>query len=495
MGQDSGAIQCNRNAIRMDVSGEGKDLVCTYTKDVHKKKSKRWLDGKLRVRAARRGQLCDEEGHVLAEDSIPVIVDLEKGGGEAFLMNQAYLVQLDEVLLGSSPEPKTSHRHLVGGLLGRATLSMGGVNEGGVEGKGPRGFVRAIHVKNEMQDSKQLGKAARQACGRNTSCISHVPNKAKLTPGEDENGDKGSAVCQDGDGGWRMGKKRRTTADLIDILGLDRLQEEEKVPGASREGTTGKETLSKHSTEEIGIQDAMEVPLKALNGGKWKKEHGAYKPLKILGKQGEVALDGNGKEQAPVHDALRCPGPNECISPARKKRIPESFDSQKEYFWVMRCAMYEELGLKLIDSVFKGFYKALDSCSKLNEVLEVQRLAKSVKIPYHGQCQLTVYKNNRNRFGANNRSRKKKNQELDCDGCHDDGQQRKEEKAFLILGASRMKSNGYHKNDVWILSNVPYFLYERQGFVSSTVSTKPWACLVRSLWHGPNQDGKCVLKQ
>jgi hypothetical protein len=177
------------------------------------------------------------------------------------------------------------------------------------------------------------------------------------------------------------------------------------------------------------------------------------------------------------------------MNPARRIRISDSFNSQKEYFWVMRSAMYEELGLKLIDSVFKAFYKALDSCAKLNEVLEVEKIAKSIKIPYHSQCQLKIYKNNRNLFGNNNRSRKKKNDDLDCDH---DGQQRKQEKAFLILGASKMKSNGYHKNDVWVLSNVPYFLYQRQGFVSSTVSTKPWACLVRSLWHGPNQDGKCV---
>eukprot|EP00890_Picochlorum_soloecismus_P000564 jgi/Picsp_1/1508/NSC_04986-R1_prematurely terminated mrna decay factor-like len=483
----------------MDVSGEGKYLVCTYTKDVHKKKSKRWLDGKLRVQATRRGQLCDEEGHVLTEDSIPVIVDLEKGGGDAFVMSQAYLVQLDEVVLhGSSPEVQTNHhRHLVGGILGRAALSMG-VKDKYVDGTGSRGFVRATHVKNEMQDNEPLGgNSVRQACGRNTSSVSHDCEKRenKVKPGlaEGENEREGKACGQDGNGGWRVGKKRRTTAQLIDILGLGGLQDgkEEGPAAGTGGGTTGEEKhelLSKYSTQEIGIQDAMEAPLKTLNGGKWNKEYGAYKPVKIMGKQSEVAFHGVGKVQSPVHDMIGCPGPNECMNPARRKLIPDSFNSQKEYFWVMRCAMYEELGLKLIDSVFKAFYKALDSCAKLNEVLEVQKIAKSVKVPYHGQCQLKIYKNNRNQSVNNNRSRKNKND--DCDDYCDDGQQKKEEKAFLILGASRMKSNGYHKNDVWILSNVPYFLYVRQGFVSSTVSTKPWACLVRSLWHGPNQDGK-----
>ena len=478
----------------MEVSGEGKYLVCTYTKDVHKKKSKRWLDGNLRVQA-RRGQLCDEEGNVLIEDVIPATVDVEKGGGEAFVMSQAYLVQLDEVMLsGSSQEVNANPRHLVGGILGRRALPIGAtdkVDKLSMAGKESKGFVRAIHVRGEMQDnSKQLGK---QACGRNASHVSRK-NHEKVRPDLEETNEIKMRSTSQGNGsdGWRMGKRRRTTAELIDILGLGGCQDEEQGHDAKQVGTTEEETqklLSKHGTEETRIQDAAKDPLKTLNGGKWNKEHGAYKPVKILGKQNEVASHGKGN----VNSMIRCPGPNDCMNPARKTRIPDSFTSQKEYFWVMRSAMYEELGLKLIDSIFKAFYKALDSCAKPNDVLEIDKLAKSIKIPYHGQCQLKIYKNNRNRYGNNNRSRKSKNDDLDGDDYHDDdGQQRKEEKAFLVLGASRMKSNRYHKNDVWVLSNVPYFMYERQGFVSSTVSTKPWACLVRSLWHGPNQDGKCV---
>lgn len=48
----------------------------------------------------------------------------------------------------------------------------------------------------------------------------------------------------------------------------------------------------------------------------------------------------------------------------------------------------------------------------------------------------------------------------------------------------------HRKDDLWIISNSPDF---RSGFAPGQVgdrSRAPWCAVVRSLWHGPNQDGK-----
>lgn len=46
------------------------------------------------------------------------------------------------------------------------------------------------------------------------------------------------------------------------------------------------------------------------------------------------------------------------------------------------------------------------------------------------------------------------------------------------------------KDDLWVISSTPDF---RSGFAPGQVgdrSRAPWCAVVRSLWHGPNQDGK-----
>lgn len=46
------------------------------------------------------------------------------------------------------------------------------------------------------------------------------------------------------------------------------------------------------------------------------------------------------------------------------------------------------------------------------------------------------------------------------------------------------------KDDLWVLSSTPDF---RSGFAPGQPgdrSRAPWLAVARSLWHGPNQDGK-----
>lgn len=46
------------------------------------------------------------------------------------------------------------------------------------------------------------------------------------------------------------------------------------------------------------------------------------------------------------------------------------------------------------------------------------------------------------------------------------------------------------KDDLWVVSNTPQF---QSGYPPGQVGDRaraPWVAIARSLWHGPNQDGK-----
>lgn len=45
------------------------------------------------------------------------------------------------------------------------------------------------------------------------------------------------------------------------------------------------------------------------------------------------------------------------------------------------------------------------------------------------------------------------------------------------------------KGDLWVLSNAPFFPVAAEGVYDRT--KLPWVAVVQSLWHGPNQDGRC----
>ncbi len=48
---------------------------------------------------------------------------------------------------------------------------------------------------------------------------------------------------------------------------------------------------------------------------------------------------------------------------------------------------------------------------------------------------------------------------------------------------------GCRKGDLWVLSNAPFFAVASEGVYDRT--KLPWVAIVQSLWHGPNQDGRC----
>jgi len=65
---------------------------------------------------------------------------------------------------------------------------------------------------------------------------------------------------------------------------------------------------------------------------------------------------------------------------------------------------------------------------------------------------------------------------------------------YLILKSGRAKNVDYSKGDLWIVSNDPLM---RSGFDPGQVGDRnraPWVAVARSLWFGPNQDGKFEIE-
>ena len=49
------------------------------------------------------------------------------------------------------------------------------------------------------------------------------------------------------------------------------------------------------------------------------------------------------------------------------------------------------------------------------------------------------------------------------------------------------------KGDLWVLSNAPFFTVPAESV--NDRAKLPWVAIVQSLWHGPNQDGRCGARR
>ncbi|KAK9800288.1 hypothetical protein WJX73_004434 [Symbiochloris irregularis] len=63
----------------------------------------------------------------------------------------------------------------------------------------------------------------------------------------------------------------------------------------------------------------------------------------------------------------------------------------------------------------------------------------------------------------------------------------------LRISSGLEKSGSYRRDDLWVLSSSPN-LDPAEGETNNR-SQKPWLAVARSLWHGPNKDGKMHIEQ
>jgi hypothetical protein len=198
---------------------------------------------------------------------------------------------------------------------------------------------------------------------------------------------------------------------------------------------------------------------------------------------------------------LRFPSAAECARPRRTAAVPDRFPSAAAYRQSWEDSLVEEVNLKLAE-VAQGFHAA---CVRAGGAAAaaggpaLEAAMQAARVPYHGQCELTVWRNypgqrqQGGRRGGGKRRRGGRGRggggSSDSDG-DDGGAPAKPDSCYLVLKSGRLKSGEYHKGDVWVISNHPQL---RSGLAAGQPgdrSRAPWAAVARSLWHGPNQDGK-----
>lgn len=394
----------------MDGTNEGcsdttVSLVVTYTKDVRKKKGKKWIDGTLKVsQRSRQGILYDgDECEVGCEEAIariervPQDVCLSKGGGEAFVMREQFdqgrefLVQVDDISDGNE--------------------------ETRIEG-----VDRLINARVLASTAQYAGK--QDTLGTQTHHISTPDDGQVMAPKKNRNDVDAEERC----------KKRRTTQEILDILGI-------QVPGVKEEKKEARPDVAKAMTL-TGWNKPVERVLKNKNTVQ-ENEKSRYREF-----------------------ALSCPTVEQCQSPVRRVFIPTRFETSREYLQTMEKAILEEGFLRLVDVTMSRFHAVLSESSKSEPTSAtwVENACQRAKVlGYHGECHLKIF------------SKKQTNAEDSCS---------KKESVFLTLGSHRVKASEYHKSDLWIVSNDPTF-----GFGRAKRATT-WTCVLKSIWHGPNKDGK-----
>jgi hypothetical protein len=212
---------------------------------------------------------------------------------------------------------------------------------------------------------------------------------------------------------------------------------------------------------------------------------------------------------APLPGSVYFPKAEESSKPVRHVAVPDQFPTADAYKNAWEDSLYEEMTLKLAE-VAKYFHSAAmgkavagassSSSSSSSAPAAVEAAMRKARVPYYSTCELFIWKNypSKNNNGgafAGGRKKKKKDDYDDGDGPSSDGTTAtKPENVYLILKSGRVKNVDYSKGDLWVLSNDPLM---RSGFDPGQVGDRtktPWVAVARSLWFGPNQDGKFEIE-
>ena len=199
----------------------------------------------------------------------------------------------------------------------------------------------------------------------------------------------------------------------------------------------------------------------------------------------------------PPPGSIYFPGPHECSRPMRRVAIPDRFPHVGAYKQSWENSLEEEITLKIAE-VAKDFHTAAATVPAVGAQQAVQAIEAAMRksrVPYHSACELFIWKNlpgKKSGGFAGGRRRQKKGDYADLAAEAEDNNNGpvKPENVYLVLKSGRGKNVDYSKGDVWIISNDPFF---KSGFDPGRPGDRsrvPWVAVVRSLWFGPNQDGK-----
>lgn len=197
----------------------------------------------------------------------------------------------------------------------------------------------------------------------------------------------------------------------------------------------------------------------------------------------------------PPPGTIYFPTSSDSSRPLRRVAIPDRFPHVGAYQQSWENSLEEEITLKLAE-IAKDFHAAAATVAPgaHQNVQAIETAMRKGRVPYHSACELLIWKNLPGKkaggFAGGRRRQKKGDFADESTAGDDDGAVTKSENVYLILKSGRGKNVDYSKGDVWVISNDPFF---RSGFDPGKPGDRtrePWVAVARSLWFGPNQDGK-----
>ena len=204
--------------------------------------------------------------------------------------------------------------------------------------------------------------------------------------------------------------------------------------------------------------------------------------------------------------------PNAKALPKRRVVIPTSFNSIPEYLQSLMNALREEVELVLLEScapfhhllahvhnrqlqqhqqqvaaksqqLLSGGFRIPFSGPLVQSIAqEIQASCISQRVPYFSQCELKVWRQQAGGGGSgDSKTRGQGRKRRAEDEVEEEGPASRSQSISLVINEVRSRVKGARVGDLWLISSHPYLMKQGPG---------SWVGLVRSRWHGPNQDGK-----
>jgi AAA domain/Protein of unknown function (DUF2439) len=544
----------------------------TYSKDGHKKKQRRWLDGTLKFDLdSRFATLSAEDGKFIASGTIPADVEIQDDSEEFVLEAPSILVVISEIADGNellpqaAPPPagaKENTRQLNGGAnRGNAALRRSFApplaEKPPVRTSAPNDQRPMLHPRPTWQQQQPQPPSSSSGC-REIAAAAQQPVLNTRPP---------------------VKRQERTTEDIMRLLSgkpvenkqqaaqLDNPSKKQRLepeqlpqPQQQQQQLAAPETqLQRNNNTGISQQNIPQLPARAplsraiaaaaaprpmapppprpappsnsnppplpnstMAGATANRQWNPRlnynnNSTAVIPVQSTASGSAPSSSQrqplaafvpaAPLPGTVYFPKAEESSKPVRRVAVTDRFLTLDAYRNSWEDSLYEEMTLKLAE-VSKDFHAAAIGTAKAAAVSTIstsgaiEAAMRKARVPYYSTCELFIWKNypgKSNNGGNFAGGRKKKKKESDYDdedntNSFSSSEINKPENAYLILKSGRAKNVDYSKGDLWIVSNDPLM---RSGFDPGQVGDRnraPWVTVARSLWFGPNQDGKFEIE-
>ncbi|KFM27096.1 Uncharacterized protein C4orf21 [Auxenochlorella protothecoides] len=174
----------------------------------------------------------------------------------------------------------------------------------------------------------------------------------------------------------------------------------------------------------------------------------------------------------------------------RTVTLPDVWPSAAAYMESMALAVREEVSLRVVE-VLRNFHAAIAAAPQDSAAPPSSLRMHGLR--YYSPCDLISWAP---KASSQEMHRRGKLQRACADGGSDLPSERMAGASIcLVLPKQRGPSSEYRRDDIWILSNDAWLgsRAERAGRPMDRLHA-PWVALARSLWHGPNQEGRLAIE-